>query len=201
MEQNYILQLKILLSLYESIIILGTLILYNDNKNDKSQQFFYGVASKKSLRDMKLSISSFLNIMIVGYIWLLILLCGSALGEINGVRKVFTGIGIYINKFSGIMFSAWIALVGFLIVFSSFSRETWLIFNSNDIAEKYKIKEDIYKMFIMIIFEGLLLFTKPVISNLGQISLYNGVCFCMSVLFLFFFTSLQKYVMYSLKAS
>ena len=178
----------ILIFMYEVILIILTMIVYADRQNDdNADKHYYGISSKRKLLYKKPLIDVFFDITIWGLTSIVIVLIGIILGEVSNIGKLYFMTEECIDNFGQIMFEAWIALVGFLIVLSSFSQESWLTFNANDIMGKYKIKESIYQMLIMVLIEGVLIFLNPVFDNLTVDFWVLGLKFYMIILLLFYF--------------
>lgn len=86
-------------------------------------------------------------------------------GETN-FRSLWNGMGEYVDKLPYMELNIWMAIIGLLFVFSSFTKKTWLTFNAYDIVNKFKVLSAIDKMGYRILFCGIMYFFKPMLLHL-----------------------------------
>ena len=170
-----LIDLLILWVSYIAMIFLGTKFIYRSMRkesidSDNAQHYCVNSGKIDSYKTKHIEDWIMLGGRIIFECLIVVTIAFILLGTRN-IRVWWNGMGEYVDKLPIIEFNMWMAIIGLLFVFVSFTQKTWLTFNAYDIINRFDVRSVIVRMGCHILFCSVMYFFKPVLLHF-QYSIY-----------------------------
>ena len=102
-------------------------------------------------------------------------------------KGLFFDTGKYVNNLQEIMLSSFLTIITIMYIIGEWGKENYVIYTIDNIIEKYKLREKLSFMLILVAFQYLCFFTAGIFQNINDLhGVYIGIKMVMLINFLFF---------------